>query len=117
MSNRDDSRDVFDILINQQDHILNAVSVIKEDISEIKVIQARHEENLKLHMKRSDMIEEQVVIYKQELEQKIQKQEEQIQPVADHVKNVKFLIKLVAGFGTLIAIILGILQVYQLIQS
>jgi hypothetical protein len=92
--------DINDLLIKQQEHILNAVTVIKEDITEIKVIQARHDENLKEHMKRSLANEEAVNILKNEFK-----------PVQEHVSNVNFVVKVGSYLAGAIAAVYGIVEI------
>lgn len=100
MSN-DDS--ILNVILKQQEHILNAVTVIKEDITDIKVIQTRHDENLQEHMRRSLANEEAVSILKEEFK-----------PVQQHVLNIDFLVK-IAGYAS--GAVLFIYTAIQIIQS
>lgn len=92
-------------LINNKDlveRILDKLEEITKEITELKVVSVKQEENLKVHMKRSDALEEQLDIMRQELK-----------PVQKHVFYVDAFIK---GLG-LISIIIGIISGLLKIQS
>jgi hypothetical protein len=65
---------------------------IQADISEIKILDAVQNEQLKAHMRRSDLLEERVEQVNNELK-----------PVLEHIITVKGLMKLAAGVSVLAA--------------
>lgn len=92
-----------------QDEILKKIfdrqETIIGDVSEIRVIQARHEENLKEHMRRSDSIETLVQINHEETEAKFV----EIKPLLfwyEVAKKALALIGFVITSGSIIAAIL-----------
>lgn len=49
------------IIIRSLDKIQNRLDTISDDCSELKIISAKQEENLKEHMRRTEILEQQVV--------------------------------------------------------
>lgn len=70
---------------------------IQEDISEIKVLDAIQNEQLKAHMRRSDLLEERVEQVNNELK-----------PVLEHVTMLRGIVKVLGGVGFLLGILEGL---------
>ena len=79
---------------NELDSIHEKLDRIQADVHEIKVLDAVQNEQLKAHMKRSDLLEDRVEQVNNELK-----------PVLDHVIVVKGLFKVVGGVGFMLGII------------
>ena len=78
------------------------IDTISSDIVEIKITSARHDENLKLHMKRSDLAEEGINLLKDELV-----------PIKKHVNYVDGIVKFLAVMSTALGVILGFLRLFK----
>lgn len=82
---------------NLADKILELLTSIKDDITELKITSAKQEVNVSEHMKRTTLIEE---------EQKLHR--ERFIPIEDHIKFQRNLMKLLmflAGLGGLAGIV------------
>lgn len=73
---------------------------ILQELVEIKIIQAKQEVNLQIHMKRSDMLEEAVALQKQQFQN-------ELEPIKTHVNMVNGGVKLVIKLLGFVAIGLG----------
>lgn len=74
----------------------------QEDISEIKITLAAHKESLDYHIRRTDLLEEQIELMRGELE-----------PVQDHVKGIKFLAKVIGVVSLLVGILVGLFEILK----
>jgi hypothetical protein len=93
----DDVNKKLDAILEQ----VTRLDSIKDEISAVRVIQARHEENLKDHMRRSlanekngHRLEALIMTVKDGLERKLR-------PIQKHVDRVQFLFVLVVSAGAL----------------
>lgn len=84
------------------DKLTEKVDFIKDNITDVKIIQARHDENLKEHMRRTALLEE-----------ADKKLVEELKPIKLHVSRVDGVLKFIgllsgiAGIATLIFKLLG----------
>jgi hypothetical protein len=90
---------VFDIL----EKMFERQEKIIEDLNEIKVIQAMQAESLKEHIRRTALAEENIELLRKELE-----------PVEEHVDNVRFLLKVGYWF---VGFVVSIFTIIQIINS
>lgn len=79
--------------------ISDKLDKISENITEMKIIQAKHEENLKNHMHRSELLEERTDILFSELE-----------PIKEHLAQMKGMNRLLTGLAALTTFALGVLK-------
>lgn len=77
----------------------NKLEKISEDITDIKVTQARHDENLQDHMKRSDTLES---LFKELYDD--------VEPLKADINKAKGAIKVVSILGAGLTFILGIFR-------
>lgn len=75
--------------------IADSLDEVKKDISAIKVLDAVQNEQLMVHMKRSDL-----------LEKRVEQVDSRIQPIEAHVHQVSGMIKLVAGIAAVAGLLL-----------
>ncbi len=99
-----DNNEILKVIISKVDKLDNKIDNIASDIVTIKVTSARHDENLKEHMKRSDLLEKsQEIIF------------EELKPIKAHVHQVNGILKFLGIFTTLATGILGILKLLKII--
>lgn len=79
--------------------ILEKQERMSEDISDIKLVNIKQEENLRLHMYRTELAEQNIEILKKELV-----------PVKKHVDLINAAVKIIAGVSILVGIIVGIVE-------
>ncbi len=77
--------------------ILDKLSSIDDRLNKIEETSARHDENLKEHMKRSDLLEKNLNLIESDLDEKIE-------PIQKHINYVEGFFKLLG----VIAVIVGI---------
>lgn len=82
------------------DKIIATQEKISDDIIGIKVIQAKHDENLKEHMRRSDALENANKLLAQELE-----------PIKKHVNHVDGALRALGALATIIGVLAGIVKI------
>lgn len=97
-----DNNDILKLINDKVDKLDNKIDSISQDIVHIKVTSAKHEENLKLHMKRSDMAEEGINLLKEELI-----------PIKKHINTVDGIIKFMMIVSTFVGTILGFLRFFK----
>ena len=74
------------------ERIFEALDKISEDISELKIVAAKQEENIKEHIRRTEIAEENLVLIRKEME-----------PLKEHVIAINGVLKVIG----VISIILG----------
>jgi archaellum component FlaC len=87
------------IISEQVSRLDTKIDAISGDITEIKVTSGRHEENLKTHMKRSDLAEKGINILKEEMI-----------PLKKRVIQTDTIIKFILTISSLIGVAVGILK-------
>lgn len=95
------SDDILRIIIDKVDKLDGKIDGIGSDIVEIKITSARHDENLKMHMKRSDAAEEGINLLK-----------EALVPIKSHIHSVESIIKFVAVSSGIVGAIGGVLKFF-----
>lgn len=96
------SDDVLKLIIEKVDKLDTKIDSISSDIVEIKITSARHDENLKMHMRRSDLAEEGITLLKNELV-----------PIKKHVHGVDSIIKFMMVGSSFVGAIAGILKLFH----
>lgn len=77
-----------------------------EDINDIKTILSRQEEQLKLHIYRTDLAEQNIEMLRTEFKT-------EITPVKTHTQFVNALMKLVGGIAIIVGLIAGIVELIK----
>lgn len=83
------------------DEISKKLDKLDERLDSIGILQAVHTEQLKEHMRRSDL-----------LERRIEQVDQELKPVERHVAVVNGIMKLVGIIGTLAAIALALKELF-----
>ena len=76
------------------ERVLNKLDKIEERLGSIDKTLVKQEENLAEHMRRTELLET------------------KMEPVEDHVKNVNFLFKIMAGVVAIVGAIAGIIKIF-----
>ena len=84
-----DNKDVLKLILDKQDNL-------SKDITEIKVILAKQEENINYHVKRTDLAEANLNLLRQDF-----------QPIKKHVLLVNFIFKLTSSILGWLALFIG----------
>lgn len=79
--------------------LLNKLDEIRDEITELKIITAKQEENLKIHMKRSDNLEE----YMKHLEARVA-------PIEKHVTVLEGIAKIFGFIAIAVSIVAGVVE-------
>lgn len=96
------SDEILKLIHEKVEKLDSKIDNIRSDIVEIKITSARHDENLKLHMKRSDLAEEGINLLKEELI-----------PIKKHVHGVDSILKFIMVGSSFIGAIAGILKLFH----
>lgn len=93
------------------DRIYSKLERISDDLSSLKVIAAKQEQNLlrqaadlEKHIKRSDLLENQVQDFKSHIDA-------ELEPLKDHVKYMNWGLKIFGGIAALATFALTLLQI------
>jgi len=96
MSKLLDDKDIITLIIHRLESIYS-------DVGEIKITAAKQEENLKEHMRRSDLLEEEVNLLKT-----------QLKPLQNYLVMLQGLAKALALIGVAVSIIAGLAKISHL---
>lgn len=96
------SDDILKLINDKVDKLDSKIDSISGDIVHIKITSAKHEENLKLHMRRSDLAEEGINLLKEELI-----------PLKKHVSSVDSVVKFMMLASTFVGTVLGFLRFFK----
>lgn len=88
-----DKKDLLEIVFDKQEHIAN-------ELAEIKVITAKQEENLRHHMYRTQIAEENIELLRGEMK-----------PVQDHVRIVEASLKILGLISLIVGLITGVIEI------
>jgi hypothetical protein len=80
--------------------ILDNQNKMSEDIGDIKVIIAKQEQNIEYHVKRTDLAEENIALFREEMK-----------PVKAHVATIHTILKIIGGLGVLLSIAASIVKI------
>lgn len=78
----------------------NKLDLLDTRLDKITIILVKQEQNLKLHMKRSELNEEAVRILKEE-----------VKPIQEHVLKINFLMKIFAVVGSILGAVYAAIQI------
>lgn len=82
------------------------LETISSDLTDMKVTIAKQEENIKLHIYRTEIAEENIEILKTKLE-----------PIDTHVKYVHGVLRFFGAFSLFTGIIIGLISIFKSIAS
>lgn len=86
------------------DRIYSTLDKIQEDVSELKITSAKQEENLKEHIRRTELAEENLSLLRSEVE-----------PIKQHVSMMNGVLKIVGLTSVIIGTIAGIFQIINIV--
>lgn len=78
---------------------------IVDNVGEIKVTQAIHTEQLKEHMRRTDLLEKKQDRHEENTKEEFERIEEEIKPVTEHVHNLKGIKKLLLTLTAIVGLL------------
>lgn len=84
------------------DKIYEKQEKMAEDLTDMKVILAKQEENIRIHIYRTSLAEENIKMLR-----------EQLKPVENHVKMVNGALKFLGVLSLVVGIVLGIINIVQ----
>lgn len=87
------------------DDINQKLEVIEREIVEIKLILVRQEENIRHHIRRTDLAEE-----------NLKELRNQLKPIETHVRHVEGALKVFGFISVLVAVAVSIIQLFGLIK-
>lgn len=82
------------------DRIYEMLDKISEDISDLKVTSAKQEENIKEHIRRTELAEENIQMIRDE-----------IQPLKEHVIAINGVLKVIGIISVIVGSAAGIIQI------
>jgi hypothetical protein len=86
------------------ERIYEVLDKISDDVSELKVTSAKQEENLKEHIRRTEIAEENLELIREE-----------IQPLKEHVIVINGVLKIVGAVSVIVGSIAGIIRMFEII--
>lgn len=84
--------------------LLDSQSKMSEDITDIKVILAKQEQNIEHHVKRTDLAEENTELLRKQMIT-------ELRPLKSHVTFINNILKVIGGLGFLVSIVAGIVKI------
>lgn len=91
-----------DWLIKYLEDIKDLLIKHSDELTEVKTTLASQQKSLDYHIKRTDLLEEQVNLLRNDLE-----------PVEDHVKGIKFLGKVIGVISLIVGIAVGLFEILK----
>lgn len=82
--------------------IQQKVEKISDDVGDIKVTQARHDEVLKDHIRRTELLEESNTLFQEELK-----------PIKIHISQIDGIFKYIGVLSGIVTFILGLLKLFK----
>ena len=92
--------------------VLKKLDKIDEKLGSIDRTLIKQEENLKLHMYRTDLAEANLKVLKQHIDNETKKITERIEPIQVHVVQVQGIAKLLSILATAVAILAGLWRLF-----
>ena len=86
------------------ERIYEVLDKISDDVSELKVTSAKQEENLKEHIRRTEIAEENLELIRKEM-----------QPLKEHVIVINGVLKIVGAVSVVVGSIAGIVRMFEII--
>jgi chromosome segregation ATPase len=84
------------------DKLNEKLDSIEREVVEIKLILVKQEENIRHHIRRTDLAEE-----------NLKELREQIRPIEKHVQHVEGALKLLGGISVFVAFVVAILEIIK----
>ena len=103
--------------LNLLEKIYDKLEKLVDEMSEMKVIVAKQEVNLQEHMKRSDLLEEQMKLTQETYNRDKAEIEAELVPVKTHIHTVKSVFKVGSGIAAIIGVLGIIAQIYQILST
>ena len=88
------------------ERIYEVLDKISDDVSELKVTSAKQEENLKEHIRRTEIAEENIGLIRKE-----------IQPLKDHVIVINGILKIIGAISVIAGAGVGAFQIITMIND
>lgn len=88
------------------ERIYEVLDKIGEDISELKITAAKQEENLKEHIRRTDIAEENLELIRKE-----------IQPLKEHVIVINGVLKIIGAISIIIGSAAGMIRIFEAVSN
>lgn len=88
--------------------ILDELREMRQEIKILNSISAKQEENIKLHIKRSDNLELLVTLHKEQLSN-------EIEPLKTFKANIEGGLKLIGGLAVLTGLIVGLFELAKMV--
>lgn len=101
---------------DQLNRIIEKQDEMGSDISDIKVIQGRHDENLKEHMNRSLANEKTIEIVREYTEQSIKLLKDDLVPVKRHVDSFHAILKFLGFLSASVAFVVAVFKLVELLK-
>ena len=85
--------------------LLDKHDKIAEDIGEIKILQAKQEENIRHHIYRTELNEHNLELLR-----------DQVKPIEQHVKYLHGALKFLGGLSVVATFIVSVLKIYEILK-
>lgn len=86
------------------ERIYEVLDKISEDISDLKVTTAKQEENIKEHIRRTEIAEENLDLIRKEIE-----------PLKEHVIVINGFLKIVGAISVIVGSVAGMIRIFDII--
>jgi len=86
------------------ERIYEVLDKISEDISDLKVTAAKQEENIKEHIRRTEIAEENLDLIRKEIE-----------PLKEHVIVINGFLKIVGAISVIVGSVAGMIRIFDII--
>ena len=86
------------------ERIYEVLDKISEDISDLKVTSAKQEENIKEHIRRTEIAEENLDLIRKEIE-----------PLKEHVIVINGFLKIVGAISVIVGSVAGMIRIFDII--
>jgi hypothetical protein len=88
------------------ERIYEVLDKISEDISDLKVTTAKQEENIKEHIRRTEIAEENLDLIRKEIE-----------PLKEHVIVINGFLKIVGAISVIVGSVAGMIRIFDIISG
>lgn len=88
------------------ERIYEVLDKISEDVSDLKVTSAKQEENLKEHIRRTEIAEENLDLIRKEIE-----------PLKEHVIVINGVLKIIGAISVIVGSTVGIVRIFDIISG
>jgi cob(I)alamin adenosyltransferase len=88
------------------ERIYEVLDKISEDISDLKVTSAKQEENIKEHIRRTEIAEENLDLIRKEIE-----------PLKEHVIVINGFLKIVGAISVIVGSVAGMIRIFDIISG